>query len=460
MNKRILVTNLIMCLFLGFSYAQEPKKELPCIPEGQKSFRAYYTRLNYTKEWEQKWRVGEFADILVTFDNSDIGFIFWRGTNYIPQWITENGIWYNNQFVERRGRGIKETTGCVEPMSDKQCRYSHARIIENNEARKIIHWRYAPVDVEYNHPFVDSVTGWYDWVDEYYIIYPDAVATRSATLYSTGINEFADWQESIVVHQPGKSPEDNIEDTAVSISNLQGEVTHYSWPRDKSPLDGLPTNSCIQLVNTRSIMKPFIVMPPDTGLSIRAFRGQSPNTIYRHWDHWPVSQDKSWTRHALDNSTPSHTSLTYWKGWNPSATTENSKTYVMMHGMTGKGIEQLTNLAKSWLHPANINSISSGYVFDGYDRQQRAFSFTSATSNPKQPLQFKVEASKENPLHNPAFIIHNWGNKKAKIELEGSSQKIEDIRQDIEYDLDGNSLVIWLKTEVLKEVHFSISPIR
>ena len=262
------------------------------------------------------------------------------------------------------------------------------------------------------------------------------------------------------MHQPGKSPEDNIEDTAVSISNLQGEVTHYSWPRDKSPLDGLPTNSCIQLVNTRSIMKPFIVIPPDTGLSIRAFRGQSPNTIFRHWDHWPVSQDKNYTRHALDNSTPSHTSLTYWKGWNPSATTENSKTYVMMHGMTGKGIEQLTNLAKSWLYPAMINSISSGYVFDGYDQQQRAYSFTSDISNSKQPLLFKIEASKENPLHNPALIIHNWGNKKAKIELEGSSQKIEDIRQDIEYDLDGNSLVIWLKTEVLKEVHFSISPIR
>jgi len=165
MNKQILLTILMMVLLLGYSNAQEPSKELPRIPDGQKSFRAYYTRLNYTKEWEQKWRVGEFADVLVTFDSSDIGFVFWRGTNYIPHWITENGIWYNNQFVERRSWGVVGTSGCVEPLSDKQCRYSHVRIIENNEARKIIHWRYAPVDVEYNHPFIDSVSGWYDWVD-------------------------------------------------------------------------------------------------------------------------------------------------------------------------------------------------------------------------------------------------------------------------------------------------------
>ncbi|MEI6675654.1 MAG: hypothetical protein WCO57_10790 [Verrucomicrobiota bacterium] len=62
-------------------------------------------------------------------------------TNYIPQWVTENGIWYNNQFVERSSVGLKETTGCVEPMSDKQCRYLQVRIIQDNDARKIIHWR-------------------------------------------------------------------------------------------------------------------------------------------------------------------------------------------------------------------------------------------------------------------------------------------------------------------------------
>ena len=33
--------------------------------------------------------------------------------------------------------------GDFEPMSDKQDRYSHVRIVENNDARTVIHWRYA-----------------------------------------------------------------------------------------------------------------------------------------------------------------------------------------------------------------------------------------------------------------------------------------------------------------------------
>ena len=28
------------------------------------------------------------------------------------------------------------------------------------------------------HPFIDDATGWSDWVDEYYYIYPDGIAIR------------------------------------------------------------------------------------------------------------------------------------------------------------------------------------------------------------------------------------------------------------------------------------------
>jgi len=240
-------------------------------------------------------------------------------------------------------------------MSDKRCRYSHVRIIENNEARKIIHWRYAPVDLEYRHPFVDPETGEGDWVDEYYIIYPDASAVRSATLYSTAINEFTDWQESIIVNQPGTGPEDNIDSKAVSIGNLKGEVTHYTWPETaEKGIKNLPANSCIQILNIKSEMKPYIVVPPDPELKIFAFGGHNPNSIFHQWDHWPVSMKKSSCHIAEDNSKPSSTSLMCWKGWKPYSTSDNSKTHVMLHGMTDKPVEQLTDLAKSWLCPAKI----------------------------------------------------------------------------------------------------------
>ena len=67
-------------------------------------------------------------------------------------------------------------------MNDKQTRHSHVRLIEDHDARKVVHWRYAPIDVRYQHPMTDLDTGWSDWVDEYYTIYPNAIGVRKITL--------------------------------------------------------------------------------------------------------------------------------------------------------------------------------------------------------------------------------------------------------------------------------------
>jgi len=111
------------------------------LPSGQganRRFGAYYTKLKYYPEWDKPWRVGPDADVVVQFDDGGHRFVFWRGTNYIPHWVTDNGIWYNNEFTE-----TWPTRGCSEPMSDKQCRYSNVRIIENHPGRVVVHWRYA-----------------------------------------------------------------------------------------------------------------------------------------------------------------------------------------------------------------------------------------------------------------------------------------------------------------------------
>jgi hypothetical protein len=463
MTIKLLIITLILSSSFGSLMAQENAKSLPAIPNGKGEFHAYYTRLNYTKEWEKPWRVGEFADVVVSFPDLNTGFVFWRGASYIPNWVTENGIWYNNQFVERISGGIKETKGCVEPMSDKQCRYSQVRIIEDNEARKIIHWRYAPVDVQYHHPYVDPENGWFDWVDEYYVIYPDAVSVREATLYSTEVNAFADWQESIIIHQPGRSPEADIDTTAVSISNIKGETTNYYWPEasKKMSLRGLPDKPCIQVVNLKSQLKPFIVVPPDTGLTVRLFTGQGTHSIFRQWDHWPVSQDKSDGRDAKDDSNPSHTSLTYWKGWKPTSTTENSTTFVMLAGMTDQKAGELASLAKSWLSPAAVKiETSAGLTFNGFDQSEKAYVFTDQSTDKSKKACFEVNASSENPLVNPAFTIRNWKGTKAKIKIKGATQKIEEMKQGIEYGIAGNTLVVWVKAKITVPIRISIEPLK
>ncbi len=43
---------------------------LPAGPKGPGRFGAYYTRLRYAEEWENPWRVGDAADVVVRFDET------------------------------------------------------------------------------------------------------------------------------------------------------------------------------------------------------------------------------------------------------------------------------------------------------------------------------------------------------------------------------------------------------
>jgi len=97
---------------------------LPSGPAGPGRFGAYYARLKYSLEWDKPWRVANHPDVVVQFDDGGHKFVFWRGTSYIPCWVSDAGVWYTNEFVERRGHHSPNTEGCVEPMSDKQCRFS------------------------------------------------------------------------------------------------------------------------------------------------------------------------------------------------------------------------------------------------------------------------------------------------------------------------------------------------
>jgi hypothetical protein len=304
---------LILGLLLRPTFSQDKQLyKLPSGPKGPGKFGAYYTQLKYDPAWDKAWRVGEHPDVVVRFDDGGHKFVFWRGTSFIPCWVTDNDIWYTNEFVERRGWHSPNTEGCVEPMSDKQCRYSHVRIIESNDARAVIHWRYAPVDVHYEHPFIDGKSGWADWVDEYYIIYPNATGVRSITVQSTNLKKWIEFHEAIVVNQPGTVPDDNIKPGAVSVANMKGEHHTYVWGENGGPVfDQNPARANMYKINLKSNRGPFaLIKPPKVdGDIITSYLGHSRKSIFNWWDHWPVSQVALDGRGAKSSDNPSHTSL-------------------------------------------------------------------------------------------------------------------------------------------------------
>ncbi len=71
--------------------------------------------------------------------------------------VNEKGQWYSNEFNETWGTSGGQ--GCQEPMSDKESYTNHARIIENTDARVVVHWRYPLLDVLHVFANVDEETG-------------------------------------------------------------------------------------------------------------------------------------------------------------------------------------------------------------------------------------------------------------------------------------------------------------
>ena len=231
------------------STAPLPIPVLPGGVPGAGSFGAFYTTLHYDELWDASRRVGPESDIVVRFDQAPVRLVFWQGTSYGGDWVTENNKWYTDEFVESMGR---QGGGDFEPMSDKQNRYSHVRILENNDAHTVIHWRYAQCECEHylgNDP--DPLTGWTDWADEYFTVYPDGIAVRKDVAWTTSPGAWHEFQETIVINGAGTRPEDNINPEALTIANMSGESDTYSWlehpPARKSHL----AQPNIQVVNLK-----------------------------------------------------------------------------------------------------------------------------------------------------------------------------------------------------------------
>ncbi len=473
-KMRVVMVGVLLAVALNVVIAGSANEELfklPSGPSGPGRFGAYYTKLKYSQAWDNPWRVGGHTDVVVRFDDGGHKFVFWRGTSYIPCWVTDTGVWYTNEFVERRGHHSPNTEGCVEPMSDKQCRFSHVRIIESSDARVVVHWRYAPVDVRYNHPFIDPLTGWGDWVDEYYTIYPDAVGVRKIMVHTTRPDLWTEFQESIVVNQPGTMPDDNIELGAVSLANMKGESKTHYWTKDGGPEFGAgPARANILKINLKGSLKPFaLVAPPEEdGILITSYEGHGRGSHFNFWDHWPVSQVASDGRMAKSAANPSHSSLCHiglpgnaTVEWKPYAKGEKSQTKIMLHGMTNKPVAKLVPLAKSWLQPAELKRAGGAYKSEGYDPTQLAYVLVCKKPVKSSEIKFELAASKESPVINPAFVIKGWGGAGASLEINGSkATQSKDFQTGHRRAADGTDLIVWIRVESTKPITVGLSPVR
>jgi hypothetical protein len=441
-----------------------PWAALPAGPAGPGRFGAYYATLPYEDIWDRPRRLGPNSDVVVRFDQSPIRLVFWQGTNYIPAWVTENNKWYTDEFLETWGMGCPDGGDC-EPMSDKQSRYSHVRILESNDARAVVHWRYALSEVEnYKGANPDSM-GWFDWADEYWTVYPDGVAIRRQVLHTSDVSKPHEWQESIVIHGAGQRPEDNINLNAITLANMKGEAATYTWPlKTKWELAfpagpktfDKPERPNIQVVNLKANWKPFQVIPPEHA-KIEVYNQEKTFYTFECWNHWPVAQIVSSGRPCVAADRPSHSSLSHLF-WDTYQTGEGMQSKLLMSGLTTAAIADLVPIAKAWLTPAKIEVEGNVFKSEGYDAAQRAYVLTRAAGVANAPVEMTLEGAVDSPVVNAAFVVLNWGDANPVLKVDGKAVAWgKDFRFGLVRGLESTDLVVWIQGRWTRPVKFGLA---
>jgi len=431
-----------------------PYRSLPQVKSTGR-FGARYTHLKFYETWDSLWRFGPYPDVVVEFDRHPTQFVFWRGTCFIPMLVNENGQWYSNEFNETWGRSGGK--GCQEPMSDKESYSDHARIIENTEARVVVHWRFPLKDVLHVVANYDQETGWGDWADWYYYIYPDGVAVKTMHLWTDGPRNH-EWQESMAILGPNQHPEQVLEtDPALILADLEGRVSEYAWVN--GPPRGVSyRNKKIHIVNYRAEYDPFTIGDFQRG---DVYSGEvTAYSVFPSWNHWPVAQMPSDGRYAGYPDRTAHSSLTHVRlpTYRESFADRPFQSKILMEGMTNQTATQLIPLAKSWLQAPALRDVT-GASSRGYDPSQRAY-VMAATG---QRQGFSVDASPSQPLVNLCVVVANWNcDEHGQVTVNGELQTPNKrFRQGIVRDPEGRqSLVVWLELESTRPVQFTITGAR
>jgi len=419
------------------------KRVLPGYPGIVDNFGAEYKTFKYHDLWDNCWRSSDYDDILVKFDELPVSVTFWRGPSYGAGWVTEKNYWMLDQSVET-GNAISY----VEHMSDKQARYTYTRIIENTDARVVIHWRYSSNDVLYsfNENFGDAGI----WVDEYMTIYPDGVGIRKvkqkAISWSEDPPTKISWQDVQFAVQPGMTPDDVMNLEAVHLANLNGETATMDWSNGVPPENPLPSAN-IELINFKSDYKVFLAFQEGTFINPW---GRVPDDMYCHfmtWNHWPVAFITSQGKSSLFPDRITHSAL---------CAADNAIDHgnMAMYGFTDQPVETLVPLVKSWNSPPNLSNVS-GSASLGYDKDQRAY----VLNNPSDNISFKINASSNNPFVNSGIVIKHWGERGEVICLIDGEELLigKEFRQGVFYDTDGvKSLILFIKMKYENDVYFQI----
>lgn len=392
--------------------------------------------------------------------------------------VTENGIEYCNGFAETYDpeQSPQDPLGSFEPGFDDENLYARLWIESRNEARIIVRVRGALVSDEGKriaHRQIPSGSphGPGDWVDEWYYIYPDGVHSRHVRIY-TGLADRSlpfgtdrepprvihEFMEGMVLGRKGRTPEQDIEQEAVTLIRTIGDhsedvlrngqsrtFSYLPVPRD---FQGF-SNANILIARLKAAFRPFVIAMP-YGVRAQPYKPDSPDAKgFQVWGTPPES----------DYTVP----LAHLINYAPYRKTAHTIEQVYLAGMVNSSTpEQLVvPLAWSWIVPPKIDFDSQTAEGESasYDPAQKAYVVNVAPG--RNTLELGLEADPDYYgapalIHNPTFVIQGWDTTPVDVWVNGQAANAANVRTGVEPGASGNTLVVWLEYQSTKPARFEI----
>lgn len=287
-------------------------------------------------------------------------------------------------------------------------------------------------------------------IDEYYYIYPDAVAVRYQEIHGPKVAGM-EWQQTELINQPGTRPQDNVHLQAMTIANMNGETETWSWEKPyghRAEGSDSISNGMIAVMNLKSKQKHFVIGETGAHWKPFTFGAREGFSTIPTWNHWPVATLPNDGRVAPVADRPSSSCFGTLYPVKHKSDRHNMMTGRNLYGLTEKPAAELAILARSWNSPAPAKVIGDGFESEGYDMNQRAYMIRNKKTAGKQMLQITLEGSENSPILNPAFVIENWDGGEIAIKMDGKNiARGNNFRVGKLTTLECTQMIIWIKTE-------------
>jgi len=410
-----------------------------------RAFGARETELSYYgpvwTNWDQSitfdeaWNGFTNKDIVIDFPGKPYRYVFWKGASYAPIWLFDQNF-ITLEWLEGWPRQ-EGAVDCVEPLQDKECKYSRIELLSSTPARARIQWNYAETD--FNLKIIHD-----EHAEEIYTVYPDGICIRKVT----GFFEKGRWHECcefIVGAVAGTTPATHYPPQALSLLNCRGDQFDLYWPTPQEAEFSV-WDEYIGLARCRNEPDVFLACEgKETGLHVFSNNPDWLSEMFFCMPHWPIQRGLPTTNErTIDEcyTRPTHASLLNFYA-RPYERYKDRTVWALLLGIAPDDEEELRDMVHGWLYPPmmTMRDEAGSETAVKYDIYQRGYVIDMKQQT---ECQLILKASTGSPQIRPALILSNVPETLSCTLMQDGQPLIIDQDYTCGFEPDHDTFAVWL----------------